>query len=114
MQDFKYAEELLPELMRIADDFVSNAIKFGCSLTRRRKANTLQPRDVSLYVERTFHLRVPGFSSEAKPYRRPVVSEEHRLRTVAVRNSMRAEASAEHAAATAAQLRLKDVADDDA
>jgi hypothetical protein len=52
-----------------------------------RKAGTLRASDLAPYLERTHHVRIPGFGGELRPYRRPSASELHRERAAAVRQS---------------------------
>ncbi|GAB4823703.1 hypothetical protein N2152v2_010749 [Parachlorella kessleri] len=88
-------------LKTLAQDFVSNAVAFGVSMAKRRKAEVLEQGDLQLYFERTWNLQIPGFSdAEVRPYRRPAVSDVHKARMAAVRRSA-AEASAAAAAAAA-------------
>jgi transcription initiation factor TFIID subunit TAF12 len=80
---------------------VAGAVNFGASLARRRKGGppTLTARDLAAYTERTYQLRVPGYSSEAlRPYKRPAGSELHRLRASAVEAARREAADAAAAA----------------
>jgi transcription initiation factor TFIID subunit TAF12 len=71
--------------MDIYDDFVTNALQFGCSNTKRRPSGaSLRPSDIAVYLERTYHITVPGFGNadarEVKPYRKIVATELHKSR----------------------------------
>ena len=41
-------------LMRIADEWVTSALAFGCGAARRRRSDRLTPADVAPYLERTW------------------------------------------------------------
>jgi transcription initiation factor TFIID subunit 12 len=86
-QTFKLAPEVQAELARLAEDFVSDLVERGCQLAALRRAGTLRAADLAPYLERTHHIRVPGFGGELRPYRRPNASELHRERAAAVRQS---------------------------
>ncbi|KZO92611.1 hypothetical protein CALVIDRAFT_601421 [Calocera viscosa TUFC12733] len=55
------AEELLLDAVF---DFVSRTSEFGSRLARHRGSDTLQVKDVQLYLERHLGIRVPGFATE--------------------------------------------------
>lgn len=52
-------EELLLDL---ADDFVQNVTTFAARLARHRHSDNLDVRDVQLPLERTWNIRIPGYS----------------------------------------------------
>lgn len=84
-QGFKLDQTTEDCLMEIYDDFVTNALQFGCSNTKRRPGGaSLRPSDMAVYLERTYHLTVPGFGSadarEVKPYRKIAATELHKSR----------------------------------
>ncbi|KAK9809118.1 hypothetical protein WJX72_009572 [[Myrmecia] bisecta] len=80
------APDVEPVLRELAEQFIGGAVSFGCTLAKRRKAEVVEPADVAVYLERTWHLHIPGFSGDAvKPYKRPAASELHRTRAAAVR-----------------------------
>lgn len=86
-QAFKLQPELVDQLQRLTQSFVQEAVDFGVSLASRRRGATLRPTDLSLYLERTHHLHVPGFTKEYHPYRRPAASDLHRERSALVRKA---------------------------
>lgn len=75
------------ELSKLAEDFVQDLVDRGCQLAAIRKANTLRAADLTPYLERAHHIRIPGFGNELKPYKRPAASDLHRERAAAVRQS---------------------------
>ncbi|GAX83018.1 hypothetical protein CEUSTIGMA_g10445.t1 [Chlamydomonas eustigma] len=85
-------EAVLEELY---EEVIGNAISFGCSNAKRRKSTTLVPRDMAVYLERTWNLYVPGFGADQlRPYRRTVASKLHEARQRAARQlAVGAEAS---------------------
>ncbi|GAB2229578.1 hypothetical protein Droror1_Dr00013824 [Drosera rotundifolia] len=87
------SEHLDPEvedvLLDIAEEFVDSITTFGCSLAKHRKSSTLEAKDILLHLERNWNMTLPGFGGdEIKTYRKPLVSDAHRERLVAVRKSM--------------------------
>lgn len=81
-------------LRAVAEDFISGAVSFAVSMARRRKAEEIEPADLLLYLERTWNIQVPGFSSkDVKPYTRLQPSMDHQRRMAAVRKAMAAAAS---------------------
>ena len=84
-QGFKLDSATEASLMDIYEDFVSNALQFGCSNAKRRPGGaSLRPSDIAVYMERTHHITVPGFGNadarEVKPYRKVVATELHKAR----------------------------------
>mmetsp|Transcript_26675 Transcript_26675/g.68758 ORF Transcript_26675/g.68758 Transcript_26675/m.68758 type:complete len:204 (+) Transcript_26675:279-890(+) len=87
-KDFKLegGNELQGALMELYGTLIENAVQFGCSNARMRKSQVLKPRDMAVYLERTWGISVPGFSGEqVRAHRRPAVSEVHRRRLTASR-----------------------------
>lgn len=87
MQSFRLQPELADELMKLTENFVTEAVEFGCALAARRSSKVLRTSDLAMYMQRTYHLHVPGFSKEYTPYRRLVASDLHKSRSVAVRKA---------------------------
>ena len=54
-----------PHLQALYEEMLDNAINFGCGNVKRRQAGAgvLQPRDMAVYLERTWNLYVPGFTA---------------------------------------------------
>ena len=50
-----------------------NAVKilkgfsFSCEIAKHRKSNTLEVKDLQMYLENNWDIRVPGFVSPATP-----------------------------------------------
>jgi transcription initiation factor TFIID subunit TAF12 len=104
-QAFKLQPDLVDQLQQLTESFVSEAVKFGVDLASHRRGATLRPTDLAMYLERTHHLHVPGFTKEYHPYRRPVASELHKERSIAVRKAQLAAAAAGGDAPAAAAAR---------
>ncbi|XXQ30608.1 Transcription initiation factor TFIID subunit 12 [Plasmodiophora brassicae] len=64
-------ERLDPEvenvLLQIADEFVDNVATFSCAIARHRKSSTLDAKDVQLYLDHSWNIRVPGYTSTLTP-----------------------------------------------
>lgn len=86
-QAFKLQPQLVERLQHLTRTFVDDAVEFGVALAARRRGATLRPTDLALYMERTHHLHVPGFTKEYHPYRRPAASDLHRERSTLVRKA---------------------------
>jgi len=59
-------ERLDPEvealLVDLADDFVESVASFACLLARHRQSNTIDVQDVRMFLEKHWHMHVPGLS----------------------------------------------------
>jgi len=49
--------------MLIAEEFVESVTDFSCKLAKHRKSNMLEVKDVKLYLERNWNIKVPGFET---------------------------------------------------
>lgn len=63
----KEVEEFLQEHV---DEFVDSVTEFSCRFAKHRNSRTLEARDVNLYLEKGWNIRVPGFGDDPKPVRR--------------------------------------------
>jgi transcription initiation factor TFIID subunit 12 len=83
---FKLGMSTEAVLGELYEEVIGNAISFGCSNAKRRKSSTLKPRDMAVYLERTWNLYVPGYGADQlRPYRRAVASKLHEARQRAAR-----------------------------
>jgi len=77
--------------MLIAEEFVESVTDFSCKLAKHRKSPVLEVRDVKLYLERNWNIRVPGFTDgdedRMSAAARRGMNEQHRQRLNAVRRS---------------------------
>ena len=65
--------------MQIADDFIENVVNASCDIAKHRHSDTLEVKDVQLYLERAWNMWIPGFGSEEiRPYKRAPATEAHR------------------------------------
>ncbi|XP_071955627.1 transcription initiation factor TFIID subunit 12-like isoform X1 [Antedon mediterranea] len=77
-------------LLQIADDFIETVVTSSCQLAKHRKSNTLEVKDVQLYLERNWNIWVPGFGGEdVRTYKRPNVTEAHRQRMALIRKTLK-------------------------
>eukprot|EP00252_Welwitschia_mirabilis_P003145 TRINITY_DN1322_c0_g1_i1.p1 TRINITY_DN1322_c0_g1~~TRINITY_DN1322_c0_g1_i1.p1 ORF type:complete len:320 (+),score=73.18 TRINITY_DN1322_c0_g1_i1:665-1624(+) len=93
-----HGEKLEPALedilVEIAEDFFNSMASFGCSLAKHRKSDTLEPKDILLFLERNWNMSIPGFTGdEYRTYKRPTLNENHKQRLAVVRKSLAASQS---------------------
>jgi transcription initiation factor TFIID subunit 12 len=48
----------------LADSFVDNVLHTACRNAKERGSKVLEIRDIQLVLERTYNIRIPGYSSE--------------------------------------------------
>ncbi|KAK8097391.1 transcription initiation factor TFIID subunit 12 [Apiospora sp. TS-2023a] len=51
-------------VLNVADNFVDNVINSACQFAKQRGSKVLEIRDIQLVLERTYNIRVPGYSSD--------------------------------------------------
>ena len=65
--------------MQLADDFIENVVSASCDIAKHRHSDTLEVKDVQLYLDRAWNMWVPGFGSdELRPYKRAPTTEAHK------------------------------------
>ncbi|CAF3048527.1 unnamed protein product [Rotaria sp. Silwood2] len=57
-------EEVEDMLIQIAEEFVDSTLTASCQNAKHRKSNTVETKDVQLYLERTYSMWIPGFGTE--------------------------------------------------
>ncbi|OLN81175.1 Transcription initiation factor TFIID subunit 12 [Colletotrichum chlorophyti] len=66
--DGQDANMLTPEVeesvLTMADSFVDNVLETACRNAKERGSKVLEIRDIQLVLERTYNIRVPGYSSD--------------------------------------------------
>ncbi|KNE60150.1 hypothetical protein AMAG_05572 [Allomyces macrogynus ATCC 38327] len=82
-------------LMELADEFIESVTTFGAQLARHRRGNTLEVRDLQLYLETHYQMRIPGFFATtgesldiAVARRKPVAVHAHQARVAAVKKAI--------------------------
>eukprot|EP00727_Mastigamoeba_balamuthi_P002191 m51a1_g1197 putative transcription initiation factor tfiid subunit 12 (182) ;mRNA; f:445498-446320 len=80
------AEELI---MEMADDFVESVVIGACAMAKHRGSTTLESRDIQLYLEKAFSLKVPGTTlpSEQVMHKRFIPTDTYRT-LMATRSSV--------------------------
>ncbi|RKU39937.1 Transcription initiation factor TFIID subunit 12 [Coniochaeta pulveracea] len=51
-------------VLNLADSFVDNVLHAACKNAKERGSKVLEIRDIQLVLERTYNIRIPGYSSE--------------------------------------------------
>ena len=51
-------------LLQMADDFIESAVSASCQLAKHRKSGTLETKDLQVYLESSWNMTIPGFSSD--------------------------------------------------
>jgi len=77
-------------LLQVADDFIESVVASSCQLAKHRRSNSLEAKDVQLYLERCWNMQIPGFGSdEIRPYKKSVVSEAHKQRMALIKKTLK-------------------------
>ncbi|KAK6168916.1 hypothetical protein SNE40_020072 [Patella caerulea] len=77
-------------LLQVADDFIENVVSAACQIAKHRKSNTLEVKDVQLYLERTWNMWLPGFGSDdVRPFKKACVTEAHKQRMALIRKTLK-------------------------
>eukprot|EP00696_Hemimastix_kukwesjijk_P019911 gnl/Hemi2/9329_TR3251_c0_g1_i1.p1 gnl/Hemi2/9329_TR3251_c0_g1~~gnl/Hemi2/9329_TR3251_c0_g1_i1.p1 ORF type:complete len:155 (+),score=79.55 gnl/Hemi2/9329_TR3251_c0_g1_i1:76-540(+) len=75
-------------LLEIADDFIESVTNFACLLAKHRNSASLDVKDLQLHLEKNWNMRIPGFAcDEAKPFRKPTLTEAHKQRMALLRRA---------------------------
>ncbi|CAL1547661.1 unnamed protein product [Lymnaea stagnalis] len=83
-------DEVEDVLLQVADDFIENVVAASCQLAKHRRSNTLEAKDVQLYLERSWNMQVPGFGSEEiRPYKKSITTEAHKQRMALIRKTLK-------------------------
>ncbi|KAL7958660.1 transcription initiation factor TFIID subunit A domain-containing protein [Trichoderma compactum] len=56
--------EVEESVLNLADSFVDNVLHAACRNSKERGSKVLEIRDIQLVLERTYNIRVPGYSSD--------------------------------------------------
>ncbi|KAG7164629.1 transcription initiation factor TFIID subunit 12-like [Homarus americanus] len=83
-------EEVEEMLLSIADDFIESTVNAACRLAKHRGARVLDVKDVQMYLERNWHMWIPGFGTdELRPYKRAPTTEAHKQRQALIRKAIK-------------------------
>jgi len=83
-------EDVEDLLLQLADDFIESTVTGACQLAKHRKANTVDAKDLQLYLERKWNMWIPGFGSdELRPYKKAAVSEAHKQRLAIIKKAQK-------------------------
>ncbi|XP_071518160.1 uncharacterized protein Taf12 [Panulirus ornatus] len=83
-------EEVEEMLLSIADDFIESTVNAACRLAKHRGARSLDVKDVQMYLERNWHMWLPGFGTdELRPYKRAPTTEAHKQRLALIRKAIK-------------------------
>lgn len=56
--------EVEESVLNLADSFVDNVLHTACRNAKERGSKVLEIRDIQLVLERSYNIRIPGFSSD--------------------------------------------------
>ncbi|XP_065212482.1 transcription initiation factor TFIID subunit 12 isoform X2 [Planococcus citri] len=83
-------EEVEDLLLQLVDDFVNSTVNTACVFAKHRNSNTVEVKDVQLYLEKMYNMWIPGFGAEeVKPYKKPPITEAHKQRLALIRKSLK-------------------------
>lgn len=83
-------EEVEELLLQMADDFIESTVSAACRLAKHRHSSSLDVRDVQLYLERNWNMKVPGFGAEEiRAYKRSSTTEAHKQRVAIIRKALK-------------------------
>lgn len=83
-------EDVEEMLLAIADDFIESTVNAACRLAKHRGARSLDVKDVQMYLERNWHMWIPGFGTdELRPYKRSQTTEAHKQRLALIRKAIK-------------------------
>ena len=51
-------------VLNMADSFIDNVLHAACRNSKERGSKVLEIRDIQLVLERTYNIRIPGYSSD--------------------------------------------------
>ncbi len=51
-------------VLNLADSFVDSVLQTACRNAKERGSKVLEIRDIQLVLERTYNIRIPGYSSD--------------------------------------------------
>lgn len=74
-------------LQEHVDEFVEGVTEMACRLAKHRKSRTLEARDVQLFLEKNWGIRVPGYGDDPKTTRKvaqPAAREVHAARVAVI------------------------------
>ncbi|KAB7504984.1 Transcription initiation factor TFIID subunit 12 [Armadillidium nasatum] len=81
-------EDVEELLMSIADDFIESTVNAACRLAKHRGSRTLEVKDIQMYLEKNWHMWIPGFGTEElKPYKRAPTTEAHKAKVSVTKKS---------------------------
>ncbi|KAK5644089.1 hypothetical protein RI129_007934 [Pyrocoelia pectoralis] len=75
-------------LLAYADEFINRTLEGAVNLAKHRHINTIEVKDVQLYLGRKHGIWVSGFGTdELRPYKRKLKSESHKQRLALIRKA---------------------------
>lgn len=104
-------EDVEDTIFSIGDDFIDNVIEGACKIAKHRHGNSIEVRDIQLYLgsyfyhiytsvcsnicffffsEKAYNMWLPGFGTdELKPYKRTALTESHKQRLALIRRTLK-------------------------
>ncbi|XP_031339014.1 transcription initiation factor TFIID subunit 12 isoform X2 [Photinus pyralis] len=75
-------------LLAYADEFINRTLEGAVNLAKHRHINTIEVKDVQLYLGRKYGVWVSGFGTdELRPYKRKLKAESHKQRLALIRKA---------------------------
>ncbi|KAF5289568.1 hypothetical protein FQA39_LY15015 [Lamprigera yunnana] len=77
-------------LLMYTDDFITHTIDAAAKIAKHRHVNTIEVKDVQLFLTRSCGIWAPGFGTdEMRPYKRNATSESHKQRLALIRKALK-------------------------
>ncbi|CAH0560074.1 unnamed protein product [Brassicogethes aeneus] len=83
-------EEVEEVILSYVDQFVDRCLKGAAMIAKNRRVNTIEVKDVQLFLNRNYNMWTPGFGTdELRPYKRSMTTDAHKQRTALIKKTLK-------------------------